>query len=85
MPPADSYVSSVGQGSFLDRVLVVAFCLLQVSNVIAQSNQYPRPQIASAAGQISPDFTLKDQGGNNFRLASQRGHWVLLYFYRGYW
>jgi len=85
MSSAGSYVSSVGRGSFSHRVLVAAFCFLQVSNVIAQSNPYPKPQVPSAAGQISPDFTLKDQDGNNFRLSSQRGHWVLLYFYRGYW
>ncbi len=72
-------------GSVLDRVLIVVFCLLQVSNVRAQSNPYPKPQVGSAAGKISPDFTLKDQDGKNFRLADQRGHWVLLFCYRGYW
>ena len=71
--------------SFSDRVLIVAFCLLQVLGVIAQSNVYPKPQVASAAGKISPDFRLKDQDGKQFHLAGQRGHWALLFFYRGYW
>jgi len=53
--------------------------------VLAQAKPYPKPQIASAAGDIAPDFTLKDQDGKDFRLSSQRGHWVLLFFYRGYW
>ena len=52
---------------------------------MAQARPYPKPQVASATGQIAPDFMLKDQDGNNFRLSDQRGHWVLLFFYRGYW
>ena len=31
-------------------------------------------------GHEAPDFALKDQDGNDFRLSSQRGHWVLLFF-----
>ena len=46
---------------------------------------YPKPQIANAAGQLAPDFTLKDQDGKTFKLSDQRGHWVMLFFYRGYW
>ena len=72
-------------GSFSDRVLIVALCLLQVLGVIAQSNPYPKPQVTSAAGQIDPDFTLKDQSGKDFKLSDQRGKWILLFFYRGYW
>ena len=30
---------------------------------------------------IAPDFVLLDQHGNRVRLSSQRGQWVLLYFY----
>ena len=52
---------------------------------MSQVKPYPKPQLASAAGQIAPDFTLKDQKGNDFKLSDQRGHWVLLFFYRGYW
>ena len=53
--------------------------------VLAGAQVLPRPQIASADGKPAPDFTLKDQEGRNFRLASVRGKRVLLIFYRGYW
>jgi cytochrome oxidase Cu insertion factor (SCO1/SenC/PrrC family) len=45
----------------------------------------PKPQIASAEGQLAPDFTLNDQNGRPFHLADLRGNRVLLIFYRGYW
>jgi len=41
--------------------------------------------VPSAVGQIVPDFTLMDQDGKGFKLYAQGGHWVLLFFYRGYW
>jgi cytochrome oxidase Cu insertion factor (SCO1/SenC/PrrC family) len=47
----------------------------------AKGNLYPKAQTPSAEGRTAPDFTLKDQDGKDFRLISQRGHWVLLYFY----
>jgi len=47
--------------------------------------QVPKPQIASAAGKPAPAFTLKDQDGKDFALASLRGEHVLIIFYRGYW
>jgi peroxiredoxin Q/BCP len=65
-------------------LLVVALSL-GPALVLPQGRSYPKPQVASAAGQPAPDFTLKDQEGKDFRLADQRGHWVLLFFYRGYW
>ncbi len=34
-----------------------------------------------AAGTSAPDFSLPDQDGNTVRLADQRGHWVLLWWY----
>ncbi|MFZ5659757.1 MAG: peroxiredoxin [Pseudomonadota bacterium] len=34
-----------------------------------------------APGQPAPDFALRDQHGQVQRLADQRGHWVVLYFY----
>jgi peroxiredoxin Q/BCP len=34
-----------------------------------------------AAGTPAPDFSLPDQDGNTVRLADQRGHWVLLWWY----
>lgn len=52
---------------------------------MAQSKPYPKPQVSSASGQMAPDFALKDQNGKDFKLSGLRGHWVLLYFYRGYW
>ena len=56
--------------------LVIAFILMI---------QVPKPQIASVEGKPAPDFTLKDQDGNSFQLASLRGSRVLFIFYRGYW
>ena len=62
-------------------VLVVAL----VAFVVAQLYLYPKAQIASATHQAAPGFTLQDAEGQPFTLASQRGHKVVLYFYRGYW
>ncbi len=53
--------------------------------VAAQSKPYPKPKVPSAGGKPVSDFTLKDQSGKRFKLSSQHGKWVLLYFYRGYW
>lgn len=64
---------------------LLAFALLIPTLAAAQSTPYPKPQVSFAAGKLAPDFTLKDQDGREFHLADQRGHWVLLYFYRGYW
>jgi peroxiredoxin len=49
------------------------------------ANRVPKPTIAEATGKAVPDFTLRDQDGKDFAIASQRGHKVLLMFYRGYW
>lgn len=35
--------------------------------------------------QTAPDFLLYDHEGKPFRLAAQRGHKVLIDFYRGYY
>jgi hypothetical protein len=61
---------------------VLAFLL--AAAVVAALYVYPKPQIASATHQPAPDFTLSD-GNGSFSLSSQRGHEVVLYFYRGYW
>jgi len=53
--------------------------------VLAQKMKLPKPQIASAAGAPAPDFTLSDQSGQPYHLADQKGHRVLVIFYRGYW
>ena len=64
---------------------VAAVIAFFVQAVMSQAKPYPRPQTASAAWQVAPDFVLKDQDGRDFRLQDQRGHWELLFFYRGYW
>ncbi len=66
----------------LAAVLVLA---LFGAGFILYKMREPKPQIASAAGQVAPDFTLTDQSGQPFHLTDQRGHRVLLIFYRGYW
>jgi len=65
--------------------LVFAVLLLACVFSSGQDDSYPKPQIPSAAGQNAPDFTLKNQDGKDFKVSEQRGHWVLLFFYRGYW
>lgn len=64
---------------------ILFFFLISSALAFGQGKPYPKAQTPSAAGQIAPDFTLKDQEGKDFRLSEQRGHSVLLYFYRGYW
>ena len=61
------------------------FVLIAISAVAAWDYPLAKPQIASNAGKPAPDFTLKDQDGNDFSLASQRGRKVLIVFYRGHW
>jgi cytochrome oxidase Cu insertion factor (SCO1/SenC/PrrC family) len=67
----------------ISAMLLAMFLLVESS--VGQLKPYPQPQTASATGQPAPDFSLRDQNGNNFTLSQQRGTWVLLYFYRGYW
>jgi cytochrome oxidase Cu insertion factor (SCO1/SenC/PrrC family) len=64
---------------------LLAVALMSSSLAAGQAKPYPKPQIETASGQRAPDFTLKDQDGNAFTLSSQRGRWILLFFYRGYW
>jgi cytochrome oxidase Cu insertion factor (SCO1/SenC/PrrC family) len=56
-----------------------------LGTAMGQNKPYPSAQIPSAEGKPAPDFTLKDQDNRNFTLSEQKGKWVLLYFYRGYW
>jgi cytochrome oxidase Cu insertion factor (SCO1/SenC/PrrC family) len=65
-------------------ITVLALALLGAGFILYKMRE-PKPQIASAVGQVAPDFTLKDQSGQPFHLADQLGHPVLLIFYRGYW
>ncbi len=63
----------------------IQLSLFLLVSALAASQVLPRPQIASGEDKPAPLFTLKDQQGRNFRLASMRGKRVLLIFYRGYW
>lgn len=65
------------------QVGIIQFLLLSVSTAAQQV--LPQPQLSSAEGKLAPDFTLKDEHGKTFHLASTRGQRVLLIFFRGYW
>jgi cytochrome oxidase Cu insertion factor (SCO1/SenC/PrrC family) len=66
-------------------ILAVAIVLLVLGLLFAKAIRVPKPQIASAQGKPAPDFTLKNQDGNDVTLSSLRGSPILLIFYRGYW
>ena len=74
---------------FRRKFVIAGFALLLLAIVggvvLAQKMKLPKPQIASAAGMAAPDFTLSDQSGQPYHLAEQKGHRVLIIFYRGYW
>ncbi len=36
-------------------------------------------------GDLAPDFTLKDENGENFTLSKQKAEKILLVFIRGGW
>jgi len=38
-----------------------------------------------AVGDIAPDFTLKDENGENFPLSEQTAEKIMLIFIRGGW
>jgi peroxiredoxin len=40
-----------------------------------------RQQRVLHSGTVAPDFALPDEEGRTVRLADQRGHWVLLWWY----
>ena len=69
------------------RILIIAAVVVAVLGgwLAMQLYHYPKAQIASATHQLAPDFTLTDAEGKPFTLSAQRGHKVVLYFYRGYW
>ena len=71
----------------LKRILIGFAILLVVAGVLVGTAlyRYPKAQIAEATRQPAPDFTLSDAQGNPFTLSSQKGHKIVLYFYRGYW
>jgi cytochrome oxidase Cu insertion factor (SCO1/SenC/PrrC family) len=66
-------------------VFAIVAALISATIALGQVPSYPKPQIPAATGQPAPDFTLKDQDGKPFTLSAQQGHWILLFFYRGYW
>jgi cytochrome oxidase Cu insertion factor (SCO1/SenC/PrrC family) len=73
------------QYSTVPNVARTGILLSLLFSALAGAQVLPRPQIATAEGKLAPDFTLKDQEGKSFHLASVRGKRVLLIFYRGYW
>jgi len=62
-------------------IVVAAFAAF----ALVELYHYPRAQVAAATYQSAPDFTLQNSRGQPFTLTSQRGHKVVLFFYRGYW
>ncbi len=69
-------------GQLLRTIVLVC---LTASSAVTQTTSYPKPQTPFTVGQLAPDFRLKNQDGKDVQLAALRGHWVLLFFYRGYW
>ncbi len=65
--------------------LAVAALIIVTGAFLAVKMQLPKPQSAFVAGEAAPDFTLRDENGQPFNLASARGSRVVLIFYRGYW
>lgn len=74
---------------FRRRFAIPLIALLAVGVIgtvlLAQKMKLPKPQITSAAGTPAPDFTLSDQNAQPYHLADQKGHRLLVIFYRGYW
>jgi cytochrome oxidase Cu insertion factor (SCO1/SenC/PrrC family) len=67
------------------KLTIVLLVVVLLAVVVWRVLRVPPPQIASNAGNVATDFTLTDQNGQPFHLADQRGHKVVLVFYRGYW
>ncbi len=58
----------------------------QSANTAQQSAQTPAGTTPVKVGDVSPDFTLEDQNGQQVKLSEARGETpVVLVFYRGYW
>ena len=55
--------------------LLVPLLLVLVSLASSRSNDSPKP---------APDFTLQSASGQPFSLAAQRGHKVVISFYKGF-
>jgi hypothetical protein len=65
--------------------LAVAVLVIMIGVFLAVKMRLPQPQAAFVDRQLAPDFTLEDESGQPFHLASARGSRVVLIFYRGYW
>jgi cytochrome oxidase Cu insertion factor (SCO1/SenC/PrrC family) len=65
------------------RAWLIVFFLL--GGIAGAQQVLPRPHTPSAVGKLAPDFTLRNEHGRVFHLASMRGQRLLLIFYRGYW
>jgi cytochrome oxidase Cu insertion factor (SCO1/SenC/PrrC family) len=64
---------------------VAALVIVLAGAFLAVKMGLPKPQTAFVQGEVAPDFTLQDENGRPFHLASARGSRVVLIFYRGYW
>jgi len=79
------------------RHLLAGLCLLAGSlwvSAQAPGQLPPLPQNTPKVGEKAPDFTLPDTANKPVKLSAlfaengpkgQKGSWVLLIFYRGYW
>jgi cytochrome oxidase Cu insertion factor (SCO1/SenC/PrrC family) len=66
-------------------LIVVVVVAVALGILVYVKTRLPKPQIAFVKGTPAPDFTLEDENRQPFHLADQRGHNVVLIFYRGYW
>jgi cytochrome oxidase Cu insertion factor (SCO1/SenC/PrrC family) len=64
---------------------VAALVIVLAGAFLALKMRLPKPQTAFVQGEVAPDFTLQDENGQPFHLASAHGSRVVLIFYRGYW
>ncbi len=74
------------------RRLVLLSALALFPAARARATALPESPKAPAVGVTAPDFTLPDADGAPVTLSrlyaphgSEKGSWVLLVFYRGYW
>ena len=84
----DKSSSGIRQYPMLKRILIGLSILVLAFGVFfwIQLYHYPKAQIAGAEVremQLGP--LCADAQGNPFTLSSQKGHKVVLYFYRGFW
>ena len=68
-------------------IVLVASLLCTACQRASQSAEELKPRASAIqAGDLAPNFTLKDQNNQTVTLSSSRGNMpVVLVFYRGYW